>query len=189
MFDRKVENVVLLRQAAQARNQHASNFQEAVLGQPQWYWHLVACEEHLENTSFLRGIDGISIALPVFQSYNDFNEFGHCIRLPKPYVNAAIMMASCLALPSVCIIKDLFRGSWIRMCHCNPESLDSQSQIVCLRNPGEAAAEAHDGPTMSSQEAATEKFSLFHFSNRRSGKTKSCHPEGDSSSRSVLGNS
>ena len=64
------------------------------------------------------------------------------------------MMASCLALPSLCIIKDLFRGSWIRMCHCNPESLDSQSQIVCLRNPGEAAAEAHDGPTMSSQEAA-----------------------------------
>ena len=90
MFDRKVENVVLLRQAAQARNQHASNFQEAVLGQQQWYWHLVACEEHLENTSFFRGIVGISIALPVFQSYNDFNEFGHCIRLPKPYVNAAI---------------------------------------------------------------------------------------------------
>ena len=49
----------------------------------------------------------------------------------------------------------------------NPESLDSQSQIVCLRNPGEAAAEAHDGPTMSSQEAAIEKFLLFHFSNRR----------------------
>ena len=64
VFDRKVENVVLLWQASQARNQHASNFQEAVLGQRQWYWHLVACEEHLENTSFLRGT-GISIALPV----------------------------------------------------------------------------------------------------------------------------
>ena len=64
------------------------------------------------------------------------------------------------------------------MCHCNPESLqeDSQSQIVCLRNPGEAAAEAHDGPTMSSQEAATEKFLLFHFANRWGGKTKSCPP-------------
>ena len=51
----------------------------------------------------------------------------------------------------------------------NPESLqeDSQSQIVCLRNPGEAAAEAHDGPTMSSQEAAIEKFLLFHFAKGR----------------------
>ena len=80
------------------------------------------------------------------------------------------MMASCLALPPLCFIKDFFRASSIRMtrlCHCNPESLqeDMQSQIVCLRNPGEAAAEAHDGPTMSSQEAATEKFLLFHFAN------------------------
>ena len=83
-------------------------------------------------------------------------------------------MASCLALPPLCFIKDFFRGSGIRMCHCNPESLtgkDRLSKIVCLiRNPGEAAAEAHDGPTMSSHQAAVEKFLPLHL---QTGGTKS----------------
>ena len=59
------------------------------------------------------------------------------------------------------------------MCHCNPESLtgkDRLSKIVCLRNPGEAAAEAHDGPTMSSHQAAVEKFVPLHL---QTGGTKS----------------
>ena len=36
-------------------------------------------------------------------------------------------MAPCLALPSLCFIKDLFRASRIRMCHCNPESLQGKT--------------------------------------------------------------
>ena len=56
-----------------------------------------------------------------------------------------------------------------RLCHCNPESLqeDMQSRIVCLRNPGEAATEARDGPTMSSHQAAFQKSMPFHSANER----------------------
>ena len=127
VFDRKVENVVLLWQAAQARNQQASNFQEAVLGQQKWYWHLVACEEHLENTSFSRGI-GISIALPVF-SVLQWLQLVWTVHPPAKTTCECcnFMMASCLALPSLCIIQDLFRGSGIRMCHCNPKSLQGKT--------------------------------------------------------------
>ena len=42
-----------------------------------------------------------------------------------------------------------------------------QSKIVCLRTPGEAAAEAHDGSTLSSHQAEVEKFVPFHSANGR----------------------
>ena len=52
-----------------------------------------------------------------------------------------------------------------------------QREIVCIRNPGEAAAEANDGPTVSSQEAATEKFLLFHFAKGGAAKPNHVTPK------------
>ena len=104
-----VESVVLLWQVAQARSQQASDFQEAVLGQRHWYWHLLACEEHLENMCiyiyiffFFQEASAFYSPASDFQPYNDsmsldsasalracFLPHG-CYLRPKPRVIAAI---------------------------------------------------------------------------------------------------
>ena len=107
------------------------------------------------------------------QSYNEFNEFRHCIRLPKPRVNAAVSWwLHAWHFHRYALSKTSFELQGLECAIVILESpgKDRQSKIVCLRNPGEAAAEANGGPTVNSQEAATEKFSLFHFAKSQRGK-------------------